>query len=125
MLSETYYRLAVLSNNQPAGIIHILRPAGEIGKKLDIVLQLRIFVELAFKHLVGGHGICLCSMGVLEILPAAIEPVCGFEIARLHRMVDCLHINHLLVVKIDVKASVKVLADTFNLFCEHREVEFR
>ena len=42
-------------------------------------------------------------MGVLEILSAAIETVCGLEVAWLHIMVDRLHVDHLLGVQVDVR----------------------
>ena len=43
-------------------------------------------------------------MGVLEILSAAIETVCGLEVAWLHIMVDRLHVDHLLGVQVDVRS---------------------
>ena len=63
-----------------------------------IFVRSLIPVQFTLKHFVGGHCVSLRGMGVLEILSAAIETVCGLEVAWLHIMVDRLHVDHLLGV---------------------------
>ena len=63
-------------------------------------------------------------MRILEIIFFAVESVCGFEIARLHIVVDVLDVHHFLFVKVQV--YIMLFESTYALYFlgKHREVEF-
>ena len=151
MLPEADGGFVILSIDQPAGIIDRSRPAGDSGQEVDVVLQdhlvilvsLLVHLKLSLQHLVGGHGIGLRGVGVLEVIATAVEPVSGPEIPGLHIVVDCLDIDHQLGMEVDIHALehlpcpftvglrgtrvvdplLAVCPDPLDLFGEHREVE--
>ena len=124
VLSEAYYRLVIISENESSCIIYMPLHCREIRQESHIVLKVRIFVELSLENFICGERICLCRMCVLEFL-TAIEAVCSLEIAWLHLMEDGLYIHHLFLMKVDVCLDLHVTSHSFDFLCEHRKVELR
>ena len=110
MFAETDGGLAVVVQVQAAGEIDGAGARTDAGQGVHVVLQrfLLVFrrflvaVQLRLEHFIGGQGVGLRRMRVLEVLAAAVETVGGPEVPRFHVMVDVLDIDHLAGVQVDL-----------------------
>ena len=103
---------------------------GEEAELLDIVddgladgavgshkVGILVAVELGFEHLVGGEGVGIGTMSVVEVL-VAIETVGGLEGALFHFVEDVLHVDKAALFEAEGVAGTEELLD------EHGDVEF-
>lgn len=75
-----------------------------------------VAVELRFEHLVGGEGVGISAMGVVEVL-VAVELIGGLEGALFHLVEDVLHIDQAAAIEGEVETEAEHLLD------EHRHIE--
>ena len=52
ILTEVNNLLAFIVVNHTSGEIHIIRVAGILGKESNVILQIRIAIQLRFQHLI-------------------------------------------------------------------------
>ena len=109
-----------------------------------VFVRLLVHLQLAFQHLICGDSVSLSSVGIFEILSATIESVGCAKVSRLHIMINCLHIDHALLVQINIQAVQSCLCPLpgiwrklciaeslqavgscpLDLLREHRQIEF-
>ena len=121
MLAEIDDLFTLLVVNQGAAEIHISL-GHKARKRLDVVLESVVTVQLGLQDFIGGDGIGLGRMGVVEVLAAAVEAVSRLEVAGLHRVEDVLHIHQQGRVQVHIDLLAGQL-HPLELLAEHREVE--
>ena len=77
------------------------------------LVRLLIHFQLAFQYLVCRQCVCFRRMGILEILAAAIKSVRRLQVPGLHIMINGLHVDHLLRMKVNVDCSQCLLCFLF------------
>ena len=91
------------------------RASGVIRQFFHSIRQF-VFLQLCFQHLVGCHGVCICSMGIGQIF-AAVELICRHQVAWFLTLEDGKHIHHAHAFQIDVHAYAQ------HLLCQQWQIE--